>query len=796
MLKTNFKIAWRNLFSNKIYSLINITGLTVGLTSCLLVSTVVVDELSYDKQWKNTDRVYRLISTTSLQNAEERTASTFTAFGPELKRNFPEIKEYCRLQVEESRLKFDQQKDGILCSSLSTENSIFKVFDFSILQGNPTEFISGYDNVIITQKIKEEYFPDEDPIGMIIEDVSNNFSNKCIITGVIKDIPGNTHLRAEVLVLKKFLNDPGLNRLTNGFGIKLMPQYLLLEPGTNRAQFTQKINHWYKKQDKEIELRRSLDLQPLKDVYLRSDFNEQSEDRGSITTIYILIGVSVLLLLIACINYINLTTARTLKRMRNIGVYKILGAGRMQLIKQFLCESLLFFIISFALSNSIYAVSIQSLESYLGHQLELTLFTSTTLYATAFCILLIVCVFTGLYPAYLLSRFKPLNTIRGTLTTQIGGLQLRKALITLQFIIAIAVLVAAIVVHLQLNLLNNKNIGYDKKNLLKVDFTLWGTTGNTFKKELLKVPGVEQASISTWFPSGFGGIMASEEKDPENENTTIRVNYIEADPDFAATLKLKLQSGRFFNPTISTDLVRDSSGYRNILMSDNYAKVFAVRELNKPIVKSRTIPVGIVKDFHNETLLEKEKPFTLIARDDIQYGAMLIRTREGSGEAVIKALSSLFRKFYPKQTLSFSWAEDLLEKQYRAESKLNTLFILFTLLTVFLACLGLFGLVTFTVEQRTKEIGIRKVLGAGILTIVSLVSKDFLKLVFVAILIASPVSWYLMSEWLQDYVYRIAINWQIFGLAGTLVIIVAVLTIGFQSAKAAVANPVKSLRSE
>lgn len=798
MIKNYFKSAWRNLLNNRVYSLINITGLVVGLSACLLVATVVVDELSYDKQWTHANQLYRLISINNLNNAAERTPNSFSALGPGLKQNFPEVKEYCRMQVEQKRLKFHPDKEGVEIQSLSAESSIWKMLDFSILQGSPKTIIEGLDNVVITKQIKDEYFPGSDPVGKIIYDVSNNSSQKCIITGVIKNIPENTHLRAQVLVLRAFLRgtEPNYNKLENGFGIKVMPQYLLLSPQTDRSGFVKKINIWYNNQGKEIAGHRSLDLQPFTDVYLRSDYNEPTDIQGSIRNIYAFTGIAILLLLIACINYINLTTARALKKIRETGIQKILGAGRAQLITRFLFESLLFFLISFALSNLVYTLSIQSLESFLGHKLELTLFNSSGLFASAFGTLLVVCLFTGLYPAYILSGFKPVNTIRGNLTELVGGTVLKKALITAQFTISIAVLLAAITVHLQLRFLNNKDLGYDKHNLLQVDFTKWGTTGEAFKKEVLKIPGVEKTCIALWYPSFGPGFMGYDTKDPKNENNKIHVSFIDGDLDFATTLKLQLYSGRLFNPSLVTDGMKDTLGYRKVLISETFSKTFNIKDLNKQVEAFLEIPIGIIKNFHNETLLEKEKPFIITAKSNIDYGAMLIRIYPGSEKQVITGLQQQWKKFYPEKTLTFNWVEDLLEKQYMAESKLNTLFTFFTVLTVFLACLGLFGLVTFTVEQRTKEIGIRKVLGAPVIVILTLISKDFLKLVLAAIVIASPIAWYLLNKWLQDYAYRIEIQWWMFALAAAMVVLVAILTISFQAIKAAMANPVKSLRTE
>lgn len=799
MFRYELKIALRKLLKSKLYTTLNIAGLAVGLAACLLVTTIVLDDLSYDKQWKHADDLYRLIGVTKANYGIEQTPNTYSGLGPELKRNFPEVKSFCRMEVKQNTLlQFDRSKEAVHIQSLLAENTIWDMLDFTIIEGNPKAVVEGIDNIVITEQIKNQYYKDIDPIGKTIYDVSENSSNKYVITGVIKDIPGNTHLRAQVIILRAFLRgtEPDYNKLTEGSGIAVMPQYLLLDSKTNPAVFQRKLNNWYKNQSTGVLEQNSFYLQPFSDVYLRSGYNEPGGIHGSIRTVYAFAVVAVLILLIACINYVNLSTAKAMEKIRESGISKILGAERIHIMSRFLLESILFFLIAFLIAIISYALSLDAAEGYLGHALTLTLFNDLSLFGFGLCALLLVCVFTGLYPSYILTEVKPVNALRGTVNKKIGMGVLKQSLIITQFTIALIVIIAAITVNLQFRYLKNADPGYDKNNLLQIGFTIWGTTGESFKKELSKIPGVESACIAMWYPSFAHGIATMETKDPRNEKDRLQIGLVDGDLDFPRTLKLHLKSGRFFDPNRPTDAGRDSLNYTKVLVSDMYASIFNATELDKRNEDWMHIPIGIIENFHNESLLEKEKPLVISANRDLEGGAMLIRVLPGSEKRLTAALPELWKQYYPAQHLSYNWVDDLLAAQYRKESRLSTLFNVFTSLAIFLACLGLFGLVTFIIERRTKEIGIRKVLGASVASISGLISRDFLKLVIIAIFIASPIAWYFLNQWLQDYPYRIDIYWWIFVSAAAITLIIAAATLSFQTIRAALANPVKALRSE
>lgn len=810
MIKNYIKIALRNLGRNKVYSLINILGLTIGLAACLLVSTVVIDDLSYDRNWKNADNIYRIISVDkSNKNAENKFAVSYTGLGPELKKNFPEVTDFCRISGQERRLKMGDGKDGVLLNSMGAEPSIWSVLDFKVTEGNPQKFVNGYVNLVISEKIKNQYFPKSDPVGQLVYTIPDYGKPQTyLITGVIKDIPSNTHLRADVIELREHSTaDNQLNKDGSG---TFLSQYLLLRPDTRIGNFTNKFNAWYKNFMPPGKANLSFQLQSIKDAYLHSEFTDTQTVQGSIRNVYIFSGVAILLLLIACINFINLTTARALKRLREAGIRKVLGAGRKQLIAQFLFESLLFFAISFVLGLVFYNIFLVSIEKFLEHPLSLKLYSNVILLACTCGFVLLISILTGLYPAFLLSGRNPLDTIGNKPNTTAGSGLLRKGLVVVQFVISIAIIVSAFVVHNQLQFIDHKDLGYDKNNLLSVNFSSFDEKGKSFKQELLRLPGVENVSVSSWAPSNGGGTMSMEFDDPIQKGNKIKVWYIEADRDFAATMKLQLKSGRLFDPNLYNDALNSDSlsnlkqydkidniqRTQPVIITAYTAKTFDVNELNVKGAFKEGTPVGIIKDFNNETLHDNLKPTVIRAVSDPAYGYVLVRIKPNTTKQAMAAIEHVWQQFYPEKIFQYTWVDEKLAELYKGERKLQQLFTFFSLLVVFLACLGLFGLAAFTAEQRTKEIGIRKVLGASVAGITTLLSQEFLKLVLIATLIASPIAWYAMNKWLQDFAYRISIEWWIFALAGGITVLIAFITVSFQSVKAAIANPVKSLRSE
>lgn len=810
MFKNYFKTDWRTITKNKMYSLINILGLTIGLCACMIVATVVINDLSYDRQWSKGNDLYRIISVNKMGDGlYDRFPSSFIGLGTKLKNDYPEVKAVSQLATSKQHLNLNgTDPNGVEVNILNADTAVWQMLDITALAGNPRKYIEGNTNVVISESFRKKFFPNENPIGKIIYDVPA-YSQKpmpYLITGIIKDFPSNTVLRSDIIMLHTGRNED-LTRQQYG---TFSQNYILMRHGTDMTQFVKKINKWYA-DFIDVKDPFQFEFQPMKDIYLHSDFAENQQVKGDYKNIYILSGVALLLLIIACVNFINLSTARAIQRLRETGVRKILGAGRTQLIFQFLSESVFFFVIATMLATIIYQLSLHSVENYLGHHLAQTFVSKFYLLAFAFSIILLISLLTGIYPAWIMSGFKPAATLKGKLYTGSFSAQnfIRKSLVVLQFSISIAVLVVLIIVQQQVSFMKNKDIGFNKNNLLSIDFISWDGKGASFKNELLQQQGVVNASFTSWIPAEGAGFMSREIDDPNHPGNKINVWYINGDIDLTKTLGLHLKSGRFLSNTFSTDAVSQDSlmklngkesdaakEQQSSLFTAYTAKILHVNTLNQTVKAVKTKPVGIVEDFNNESLKTVMQPTIIIAENSPEYGGMLIRIKPGLEKQVTASLNKLWRQFYPTKLLDMKWVDDMLADQYKAESKLQQLFTFFSGLSMFLAALGIFGLIVQSAGQRIKEIGIRKVLGASVTSIVRLFSIDFLKLIIIAIIIASPVAWWLMNKWLLDFAYRIHIKWWVFAIAGFIAIFIALITVSFQSIRAAVANPVKSLRTE
>lgn len=808
MIKSFFKIALRNIFRNRVYSIINISSLSIGLAACLLVANVVIDDFSYDKRWKHSPDIYRVCATD--ESTGKKVPVVLSGVGPGLERNFPEIEKYCRVSKREGDFA-DSIQEKFNLSYLETEPSFLDMFDFKFLQRSALIGKSGYKSVIITKEIKDKYFADINPVGRRITGFLRNGnvdSMPYIVTGVIESFPYNSHLRAEAIVLKASDNE---NNQLSQFGVGYFTSlYVLLKKGSNVKNLPGKIDKWYNSKV-EKEQYQKFDVQPLKNVYLYSDFAKGYQPViGSIRNVYIFSAVAIVLLLIACFNFVNLTIARSLKRIAEAGVRKVLGAGRLQLVLQFLFESLIFFAISFLLSVILYRMFIGGVEKYLGHTLTISFTQNISLLTTTVLILLLVCVFAGFYPSILLAGTKMALALKGVAYRRIGDGLVRKVLVIGQFAIAIVIIIAAIVVKEQVFFLNNSDLGYDKNNLLAIGSTNLGDKGMVFKNEVKKVAGIESVSITGWNPGLGGGSMTINIDDLSQKDKKIEMWFIYGDVDFVSTLKLRLLQGRELSNDFALDVPNIKAIYKtgnfdslakvqshqSLLLSEYAAKFLDSPELNIPSKNVPGVPVGVVSDFHNESLRTIMKPLAIKADNNISYGNVIIRVQPGFEKTALSSISRIWSSVYPSQALEYSWVADALELQYQSEKKTQQLFFFFSYLSIFLACMGLFGLVSFTTEMRVKEIGIRKVLGASAAIITTMISKEFLKLVVIAIIISAPVALWLMHKWLQDYAYRIDVSWWFVTIAGLTTILISLVTICFGSIKAAMANPVKSLKTE
>ena len=804
------KTAFRAITHNKVYSSINILGLTIGLAACMIVATVVIDDLSYDHAWKNAPQLYRVVTVDKKGEGEyNRIPFSFVGVTGRLLAGYPEVKAASRLNGRKERFRLnDADPDGLEISTLNADTSVWQLLDLYPTAGNARNYVPGIGNIVLTESFCRQHFPHQNAVGKTIYSVSpyRDKPQPFLVTGIVRDLPSNSVFRAEAIVIAKPWIEPLSPQMNGSFA---PDQYILVQPGTDIKQLQTKFNRWYSS-FVTVKNPFQYEFQPLKDVYLHSEFANTQQVKGDIKNIYIFSGIALLVLLIACVNYINLTTARALQRLPETGVRKVLGAGRSQLIHQFLTESLLFFLISALLSTLVYAISLPLIQRYLGHPLALTFISQYSLFALAYLAIFLISLLSGIYPAWILSGFKPAAVLKGKLAANRFGSQqlIRKGLVTLQFTISIIVLVALIVVRQQVSYMKGKDIGFNKDNLLHMGFTFWNKQGEAFKNELLRQPGVVSASITSWYPSG-GAFMSRNIDDPAHPGNKLEVAYLIGDIDLTKTIGLNVEKGRLLDKSFAADQVNedsvmqmDSATYANAVsressvITDYTARVLGIGRLNTPVKGALTTPVGIVKDFYRESLRTPLTPTIILADRSPQYGGMLIRVASGHGPEVNQFVAKKWREFFPDKLLELNWVTDMVDDQYKKEAMLQQLFTFFSSLSMFLAALGILGLVIHATGQRRKEIGIRKVLGASVNSIVRLFTIDFLKLILLALIAAAPIAWWLMSRWLTDFAYRTSISPWIFVAAGLATIAIALVTISVQAVNAALANPAKSLRTE
>lgn len=811
MIRNHLKIAWRTILKDKAYSLINILGLTIGLSACLLVFTVVVDELSYDKFWTNSEDIYKVYLNDPSGTLTQRQPYSPEELGYALQQQFPEVEHFSPINANDEYFRVDTENDeGVYTRALTGNTHLIAMLDLKTIDGTSPTFVPGHRNLLVTESLYNKHFQNQGPTGQFIENIPSWDVNQdtFLITGIINDIPQNTHLRADVVILEK----PTQSSLPKHGAWGGGTIYYQLKAGTDPNTFTKKMNEWInqyietpKKEKKEY------GLQPLRKVYLNSDYDSKVDTHGNKNSIYILAGVGILLLVIACINFVNLSLARAIKRLKETGIRKVLGAQRKQLIGLFLTESFLFFFISTVSSLGLYALAVPWIESFIGNALSHSLFENLSLFGIAILFIFVISLATGIYPAWLLSNFKPSDSLRGQLYREqsVTPNSLYKTLVVIQFSMAIFTLIGLLVVQEQMMFLARKDIGYNKENLLHIGIRSWEGRGTTLKTELAKMPGIESASIANWDIVKGTTAMNYTMPHPLKEGEKIKLEHIFSDFDFISTLGFDIQQGRDFDISRSNDhydqnaqWTMDKNTYnayinsRSTIILASTARALGIRRTGNTIPNIGYSPVGIVKDFHLESLHRPLTPTLILASPSLEYAHMFIRTTPGKTLEAQQSLSSVWKDIYPNRVLAAQWVTDIIDRQYQAERQQQTLFFIFSGLMIFLSTLGLFALIVHATEQRIKEIGVRKVLGASTQTICVMLSTGFVKLVVLAIIIASPIAWWVMNKWLEDFAYRIAISWYTFLIASILAILVALLTVAPRSLFAARRNPVDSLRDE
>jgi putative ABC transport system permease protein len=778
MLRNYFKIAWRNLIRNKAFSSINILGLALGLTCSLLILLWVQDERSVDAFHSNGDQLYQVFERRSYDGKTEANYLTQGLLAEELKKAIPEVANASSMEVN-NRYTFEAGDKIYKSEGTFASTDFFKMFSYPLLQGA----VSGAPNTIsISRKMAEQFFGSVAlAVGQTIR-----YENKedLLVTAVFENIRANSSQQFDFLRnWSDYTRDNAWVSTWNSAG---PATYIQLRKDADPAKVADKIRGFISKYDKYLEL----GLQPYPEKYLHSTFKNGQIDGGRIEYVRLFSLVAIFILLIACINFMNLATARSAQRAKEVGVRKVVGAQRSSLIAQFVGEAVLLTFISIVMAVVLAAFLLPVFNNFTGKQLTLP-FTQPVFWLLLFAMLILTGFTAGSYPALFLSSLNPLRVLKGSLRLGTGTTFFRKSLVVFQFSLSVILILGMIIIYRQINYVQTRNLGYDRENLIYIP--LEGdllTKYELFKKEAAQMPGIVSMSKMRESPTVIGhqkGGIGWEGKDP---NLEVFFSDAAVAYDFVKTMRLSLVAGRDFSESFGTDA-------SSFLVNETAVKKMGYKD---PIGKSFYWDghpgniIGVLKDFHFNSMHQSIEP--LFVRLDLtpKWGTILVRT--SNTKQALASLEQLCKTFNPKFPFLYQFSDQEFDKLYKSEQIVSRLTGYFAFLAIFISCLGLFGLATFAAAQRTKEIGVRKVLGASVPDIITLLSTDILKPVAVSLLIGFPVSWYIMNQWLQDYAYKINIEWWMFALAAILTIGIAILTVSFQSVKAALMNPVKSLKAE
>lgn len=819
MLKNYLKIAFRNLLKRKVYTLINILGLATGMAVCLLIVLFIQSELSYDNFHKNADQVHRIVLERKYPGRSTSYSIIPQTIGDAIKKEFPEVIESTRIfNFGGAGDFFVKIEDKVFEESrvLLADSNFFRVFSGTFLQGDPVTALEKPNTAVINESTAKRYFGSaESAMGKMFETDGDN-NNKFMISAVCKDWPDNSHFIFDMLISTATFQN---TRQPNYINFSAHT-YLLLNknasPKALEAKFPQIIQK-YVANDVEQRLGQSFadftkagngynyTLQPLKEIHLISDLEAELRPNGSMKAVYIFGVVAVFILFLASINFINLSTARSLERAKEVGIRKTFGSERKSLINQFLLESVLLSFISMLVAIGFILLLLPLFNQVAGKSLSFRYFLEPLRIAVIFGFAILVGLVAGLYPALVLSSFKPIVVLRGKFKSGTYGMALRNGLVIFQFAISVMLIICTIIVHSQMNYMLGDRLGFKKDHVIVIERTdLVDEQTKAFKTELSKISGVEAISGTTALPGArnFFGISFQ----PVGAKEPFTGRGVIADEEYASLLGIQIKEGRFFSKDFSTDTLAIVLNERAVAEMDIKNPVgtrLTTHDgfLNHPdgVTKYEYTVVGVVKDFHFQSLHQKITPLVFVNAGKFPNGTTPItsvRIKTDNFKASVAAIEGVWKRFVPERPFNYSFLDKNLEELYHAEKTTQKIFTIFSVLAIFIGCIGLLGLAAYSTQQRIREIGIRKVLGAGVGNIVAMLSKDFLKLVAIASLIAFPVAWYAMHTWLQDFAYRTSIEWWVFVAAGLLSALIALFTISFQAIKAALSNPVKSLRTE
>lgn len=787
MIKNYFKIALRNLNRNKGFSFINIAGLAAGMASAMLILLWILNEVSYDQFHENKDRIYEAWNRAEFSGEVQAWNTTPKILARTLERDLPEVEQAVRVDWG-SNFLFSIGDKRLTLQGNIVDSNFLQVFSFPLLKGNPALVLKDMHSIVLTQTLAKKLFDDEDAMGKVIKvDNKENFT----VTGILKDLPNNTRFKFEYLIpwsYKRFLGDDDEN-----WGNNSTRTYVMLKPNATLASVAPKIKTFKQKYDKD-EPKWEMFIYPMSRWRLYSSFSNGQEDGGGRIVFVGLFGIiAAFILLIACINFMNLSTARSEKRAKEVGIRKVVGARKGTLITQFIGESILLAFIAGVFAVCIVQLSLPAYNRLTDKSLFID-YGNVYYWLAAIGFVIFTGILAGSYPAFFLSAFQPVKVLKGTFKKANALVTPRKVLVVLQFTFAIILIICTIIVKQQIDYAQSRETGYNKNNLIYHLFT--GDIEKNFsliKNELLASGAAASvtktsAPLTQSWSDGWG--QEWEGKDPNDKTDFNRYNE---DEGLGTTAGLTFVKGRDFDlkqfPTDSTGMIINESALKVMKFKDPIGKIVKDNGQDWHVV-------GVIKDFILTSPYEPTKPM-LIAGAKAWFQTILIKLNDKKSTADnLKKAEAIFKKYNTEYPFEYKFVDQEYARKFDDEQRTGTLAALFAGLTIFISCLGLFGLATYMAENRVKEIGVRKVLGASVTGLATLLSKDFLKLVFISFLIAAPASWWLMNAWLRDYNYHVDISWWVFAMAGCLSIIIAIVTVSYQAIKAAVANPAKSLRTE
>jgi len=785
MFRNYLKVAFRNILKHKGYSLINVAGLTIGLACCLVIAIWVLDELSYDKFHENAPSLYRVEENQYYTGRVFHVTVTPYPLGPALVQEIPEIKDATRY-VWSGGLLFRYGEQAFFEDDIrAVDQSFLQMFTFPLIKGNPETALSSPFSLVVSESIAEKYFGNEDALGRTI---SVNNQHEFTVTGVLKNVPHNSHLQFEILIPYAILEKQG--RTSDSFGSNSIGTYVQLEKYATMEGVNPKIKGFIKSRVPESAT--DLELMAFTRIHLHSYFGYE-KDPGGIQYVYIFSIIALFVLIIACINFMNLSTARSANRAKEVGMRKVVGASKSNLIRQFYGESLVLTMISLVFAVILVTAVLPFLSSLAGKDLSWNVTGMGTILLGLMAVTLFTSLVAGSYPALFLSGFQPVRVIKGALKSGAGSSRFRKILVVVQFSLSVLLLIGTAVVYKQLNYMKNKRLGWDKEHIITVP--LRADTRDSYevlKSELLKDSRILGITGTREMPTYIGSNSSNADWEGKDPDFSMLIGQNTVDFDFVDTLKIEIVEGRSFSREYPTD---PTSAF---LVNEEVARIMekesVVGERFRFMGTEGKI-IGVMKNFHYQPLQNKIEPLALmVSPERINYALVRLNPEDISDS--IKSLESTWEKIIPSCPFEFRFLDEIFDRMYRTEERMGSLLKYFAFLAVFVACLGLFGLASFTAEQRTKEIGIRKVLGATVSQVTSLLCQEFILLVLLANLIAWPIAYLLMRNWLENYGYRTSLNLIIFLGALLLAVIVAIFSVGFQAVRAAKSNPATALKYE